>query len=136
MSRINGIPRDYLRRFCLQGTGPYEETLLIDAGIRKRVKFVHANLNSPLPDLGAFDVIFLRNVMIYFNPETKKEIIRRVLAFLKPGGFFLIGHSETLKGICDGLESVVPTIYRKPAQIDARARSAAASKDRWTNVLE
>lgn len=118
MSRIEGIPKDYLRRFCLRGTGPYEDTLLVDSTIRNRVKFVHANLNTALPDLGAFDVIFLRNVMIYFNQETKTEIVRRMLAFLKPGGFFIIGHSETLKGINDTLNSVAPTIYQKPQKSD------------------
>ncbi|MCI0667319.1 MAG: protein-glutamate O-methyltransferase CheR, partial [Methylococcaceae bacterium] len=87
MSRTNGIPREYLRRFCLQGTGPCEDTLLIDCSIQKRVKFVHANLNSPLPDLGALDVIFLRNVMIYFNQKTKREIVHRIQNFLKPGGY-------------------------------------------------
>ena len=63
-----------------------------------------------------FDVIFLRNVMIYFNQETKREIVQRILAHLKPGGYFLIGHSETLKGITDSVESIAPTIYQKPAQ--------------------
>ncbi len=122
MSRIDGIPKDYLRRFCLRGTGPYEDTLLIDPVIRRKVKFIHANLNTNLPDLGSFDVIFLRNVMIYFNQETKKEIVQRILSFLKPGGYFLIGHSETLKGICDSLNSVAPTIYQKPETTKANNR--------------
>ncbi len=122
MSRIDGIPKEYLRRFCLRGTGPYEGTLLIDAAIRKRVKFVHANLNTALPDLGHFDVIFLRNVMIYFNRETKKEIVRRILSLLKPGGFFLIGHSETLKGINDSVNMVAPTIYQKPNGSDKQPK--------------
>lgn len=124
MSRIDGIPKEYLRRFCLRGTGPYEGTLLIDAAIRKRVKFVHANLNTALPKLGQFDVIFLRNVMIYFNRETKKEIVRRILSLLKPGGYFLIGHSETLKGINDSVNMVAPTIYQKPNQTGNQPKQA------------
>ncbi len=113
MTRIEGIPKDYLRKYCLQGTGDYEDTLLIDAPVRKRVQFVHANLNTFLPDLGVFDVIFLRNVMIYFNQNTKNEVIGRVSALLKPEGYFFIGHSEALKGIDNGLKSIVPTVYQK-----------------------
>ena len=124
MSRIDGIPKEYLRRYCLRGTGPYDGTLLIDAAIRKRVQFVHANLNTALPDLGQFDVIFLRNVMIYFNRETKKEIVRRILSLLKPDGFFLIGHSETLKGINDSLNLVAPTIYQKQSRTEMQQKPA------------
>jgi chemotaxis protein methyltransferase CheR len=65
--------------------------------------------------MGQFDVIFLRNVMIYFSQETKAQIVRRVLGLLKPGGHFFIGHSESLNGIAAGLEAVRPSIYRKPA---------------------
>jgi len=113
-TRIDGIPKNYLRRYCLKGSGPYENTLLINSEIRRRVSFVHANLNTTLPDLGGqFDVIFLRNVMIYFNQQTKKEIVQRILALLKPGGYFLIGHSESLKDITDSVEAIAPSIFQK-----------------------
>ena len=125
MSRIDGIPKNYLRKYCLKGSGPYEDTLLIDAALRRRVTFVHANLNANLPDIGNFDVIFLRNVMIYFNQETKRAIVQRILAQLNPGGYFLIGHSETLKEITDTLESVAPTIYQKPMQNKANPGAEA-----------
>jgi chemotaxis protein methyltransferase CheR len=72
------------------------------------------NLNSPLPALGEFDVIFLRNVMIYFDMETKYQVVSRMLLHLKPGGHFIIGHSESLNGIADSLNMVRPSIYRKP----------------------
>ncbi len=130
MSRIDGISKDYLRRFCLRGTGRYEGTLLINPAIRSKVKFIHANLNTKLPDLGIFDVIFLRNVMIYFNQETKKEIVRRILALLKPGGYFLIGHSETLKGINDGVTAVAPTIYQKPASNNTQSKPSTKVSNR------
>lgn len=125
-SRIDGIPKEFLHKYCLKGSGPYENTLLIDTALRRRVSFVHANLNNTLPDLGgSFDVIFLRNVMIYFNQETKREIVQRILARLNPGGYFLIGHSETLKGISDSVESVAPTIYQKLAQNQANENEVA-----------
>lgn len=114
VTRTTGIPPAYLRRYCLRGTGAEEGTVLVERGIRKRVQFLQVNLNSTLPPgLGTFDVIFLRNVMIYFNGETKREVVARVLAALKPGGYFLIGHSENLNGISDAVAPIAPSIYRK-----------------------
>lgn len=78
------------------------------------MQFQHLNLNAPLPRVGMFDVIFLRNVMIYFSLETKRQVVARLLAQLRPGGHFLIGHSETLNDINDTLVPVAPSIYRKP----------------------
>ena len=77
--------------------------------------FVHANLNAPLPELGKFDVIFLRNVMIYFNTETKQQVVDRVASLLKPDGYFLVGHSESLNDVTQAVRSVAPAIYRKQA---------------------
>jgi chemotaxis protein methyltransferase CheR len=115
MSRTEGIPPDYLRRFCLKGTGPYADNLLIDRPLRERTRFGRVNLNETLPKLGQFDVIFLRNVMIYFDTDTKANVVSRLIPCLKPGGFFLIGHCDTLHGIPHNLEPVGIAIYRKPA---------------------
>jgi chemotaxis protein methyltransferase CheR len=75
---------------------------------------MQVNLNTTLPRLAAFDVIFLRNVMIYFNGDTKRQVVARILEQLKPGGFFCIGHSESLNDITTALTQVAPSIYRKP----------------------
>lgn len=114
LARTNHMPPDYLRRFCLKGTGQHAGKLLVSRGLRERVKFMQVNLNAELPKLGLFDVVFLRNVMIYFSAETKAQVVRRVLTQLRPGGHFFIGHSESLNGITDGLELVRPSVYRKP----------------------
>lgn len=115
LERGRHIPREYLQRFCRKGIAEYDGYFLIDRSLRSRVHFVHANLNAPLPDLGKFDMVFLRNVMIYFNLETKRQVVARVLAALKPGGFFCVGHSESLNDITQSLEAVAPSVYRKPA---------------------
>jgi chemotaxis protein methyltransferase CheR len=78
------------------------------------VRFSQINLNEKLPDVGSFDVIFLRNVMIYFDQETKRKVVAQLSQRLKPGGYFIIGHSETLNGINETLRAVQPTIYIKP----------------------
>ncbi len=114
MERARHIPPAYLKRFCLKGLDEQEGTLLVDRALRQRVNFVHANLNAPLPQLGSFDIVFLRNVMIYFDRETKRRVVERVAAQIKPGGTLCIGHSETLNDVSDALKQLAPSIYRKP----------------------
>lgn len=114
MERGRHIPADYLRRFCRKGSGDYDGMLLVDRSLRNKVSFRQVNLNTPLPEIGKFDMIFLRNVMIYFNEQTKREVVARVLATLKPGGYFCIGHSESLNDITTTVNMVAPSIYRKP----------------------
>lgn len=115
LARTHHMPPGYLRQFCLKGTGQHVGKLLVSRSVRERVQFLQVNLNAELPKLGLFDVVFLRNVMIYFSAETKAQVVRRVLTQLRPGGHFFIGHSESLNGIVDGLELVRPSVYRKPA---------------------
>jgi chemotaxis protein methyltransferase CheR len=114
MERARNVPQAYLKRFCLKGMEEQEGTMLVERSLRNRVRFVHANLNETLPQLGMFDVIFLRNVMIYFNGDTKRQVVARVLSLLKPGGHFCIGHSESLNDISDAVQPIAPSIYRKP----------------------
>jgi chemotaxis protein methyltransferase CheR len=114
LERTRNIPPAYLKRYCLKGHGEQEGTLLVDRQLRNRVNFTQVNLNTDLPKLGSFDLIFLRNVMIYFNGDTKRAVVARVLAQLKPGGHFFIGHSESLNDISDAVLQVAPSIYRKP----------------------
>jgi len=113
MDRARHIPPAYLRRFCLKGSGEYEGMLLIEGSLRNRVVFRYLNLNQPLPSVGQFDMIFLRNVMIYFSDDTKREVVSRLVSTLKPGGYFCVGHSESLNNICDGVQAITPSIYRK-----------------------
>lgn len=114
LERGRHIPPAYLRRFCLRGTGAQEGTLLVDKALRTHVHFRHANLNAPLPELGRFDVVFLRNVMIYFSDDTKRQVVERALSPLRRGGHLFIGHSESLNGINDEAVLLSPSIYRKP----------------------
>jgi len=113
MERAEKIPKTYLKRFCLRGVGRQEGAFRIVPELRRSVKFSQINLNNSLPAVGDFDVIFLRNVLIYFDQSTKKAICLRLLEHLRPGGYFLVGHSESLHGIVDGLRLVQPAVYRK-----------------------
>ena len=115
MDRARHIPKPYLQKYCLRGTGDYEGHLLISRRLRDRVKFQQLNLNENFPSIGLFDVVFLRNVMIYFNDETKRQVVARIHATLKPGGYLFVGHSESLNNLASGLHSVSPAIYCKPS---------------------
>jgi len=114
MERARNIPLAYLRRFCLEGQGKLEHTLLVERSLRHRVHFLQVNLNAPLPELGTFDVVFLRNVLIYFNLDTKRDVVERVIATLRPGGWLFVGHAESLYNITNQVTAVTPAIYQKP----------------------
>jgi chemotaxis protein methyltransferase CheR len=114
MNRIDGIPADHLRRYCLRGVGSRAGTLRIAPALRERVRFAQVNLNAALTAHGLFDVIFLRNVMIYFDLATKRQIVERLARQLKPHGRLFVGHSESLNGVTTLLRQERPTIYRHP----------------------
>jgi chemotaxis protein methyltransferase CheR len=113
MARAKNLPAEYLRRFCLRGTGPHEGKLLLDRSVKERVQFRQVNLNERLPNLGQYEVILLRNVMIYFDVDTKSRIIARLVPHLRPGGHLLIGHCDSLHGVAHELTMLKTSIYRK-----------------------
>ena len=115
LARTEGIPPGFMSKYCLKGVRSHAGTFLIAPELRQKTSFYQINLMQPIEaDIGEFEVIFLRNVMIYFDPETKAKVVHNLLPRLKSGGHLIIGHSETLNGITDRVEPVLPTIYRKP----------------------
>ena len=114
MSRAEELSADYLKRYCLKGVGSMEGRFVVSSRLRARAHFAQINLTEPLPSTGVFDAIFLRNVMIYFQPETKRQVVERLLTRLRPGGWLFVGHSESLNGLVDDLEGIAPAVYRKP----------------------
>jgi len=113
--RTRHVPTDYRRRWCLRGTGAQAGTVLVERGLRARVRFESVNLNQALPaqGLGLFDFIFLRNVLIYFTGDTKREVVGRLIPQLAPGGRLLVGHSETLNDLGLPLRAESPSVYRR-----------------------
>lgn len=116
LGRGDKIPAHYLKRYCLRGRDRYEGYFLVERELRDKVEFVPGNLTKPCPELGMFDLIMLRNVLIYFDLPTKQLVLKHVLERLKPGGWLMVGHSESLQGLPLGLEQVAPSIYRKHAR--------------------
>ncbi len=132
---INQVPPTYLERYFTSFDGKYALT----ADIRRMVDFTYHNLLEPAlpPPVSApnsVDVIFCRNVFIYFADEIVTEIARRFFNVLLPGGFLVVGHSETLDRLSTGFEMVFLSgayIYRKPLtpeQKNKLAERAAARK--------
>ena len=113
MERAEKIPPPYLKRYCLKGVGAHDGHFSIAPVLRERVTFREVNLNTNLPELGAFDLILLRNVMIYFDQPTKRQVCQRLAALLRPGGHLFVGHSESLNGLDCALRMVQPAVYRK-----------------------
>ncbi len=111
MERARHVPAAYLKRWCLKGHGDYDGRLLVSRDLRSRVRFECANLTQDLGQLGSFDVIFLRNVLIYFDAAGKVDIVRRVLAYLKPGGHLLTGHAESISNLDLPVRSLMPAVY-------------------------
>lgn len=115
LEHTRGLPQAYLRKYCLKGVRAQEGSFIIAPELRRHARFMQVNLNSRLPpSIGKFHVIFLRNVMIYFDNETKRQVVARLVERLHPGGYFIVGHSESLAGINDQVKAVKPTIYRLP----------------------
>ena len=113
MERAEHIPQPLLRKYCLRGVGSQAGTFRIDQPLRQRVQFRQVNLVRPLPEVGTFDLVFLRNVLIYFDVETKAQVVRQLCEKLRPGGFFLCGHSESLHGLDLPLIPLQPAIYQR-----------------------
>ncbi|EAR10096.1 CheR family methyltransferase [Reinekea blandensis] len=112
MSRHEGISLQRLKRYCLKGVGPQEGTLLIDDALKRHVRFSIRNLMQSTRSEERYDIIFLRNVMIYFNNASKQTVLNNVLRQLKVGGYFFISHTESLMNTTHRLEPVKSSIYR------------------------
>jgi chemotaxis protein methyltransferase CheR len=112
MQRLEFMPPQYLKKYCRKGVGAYEGSFLVAPEIRNKVKFVQHNLLDNAAGLGKFDIIFVRNVMIYFDADVKDQVLKNLLTQLKPGGWLVTSHSESLLGCGLALEQVKPSIYR------------------------
>ncbi len=113
ISAADKIPQRYRERYCLKGVRSKAGLMMIDPKLKSRISFQQFNLHTALDRLGSFDVIFLRNVMIYFNTDTKQRLIARMEQSLNPNGYLIVGHSESLHGLGRTLTMRKPSIYQK-----------------------
>ena len=113
--RLRHVSPERLKRYCLRGEGESEGLVQLQPKLRERVRFGQLNLCRPIEQLGPFDFVFLRNVLIYFDAETKRDVVDRVLTQLRPGGLFFIGTAEGRVPCNTPLKSVGPGAFRKVA---------------------
>lgn len=114
--RLREVSPQRLKRYCLRGEGESEGLVQVRETLRRQVRFGQLNLCAPIDGIGPFDVIFLRNVLIYFDAPTKSAVVDRVLAQLRPGGLFFLGTAEGRVPCSTRLQALAPGAYRKEPQ--------------------
>lgn len=112
--RTSGLEIERLRRHFLRGTGANEGLVSMRPELRSMAKFGQLNLQSPAwPAQERFDVIFCRNVVIYFDREFQKKLLARLADLLVPGGLLMVGHSESFPAAHPGFRSCGRTAYER-----------------------
>ncbi|WP_437726914.1 CheR family methyltransferase [Sorangium sp. So ce861] len=113
IERSSEIPEERLRTYMLRGTGASEGLMKARPELRRLVTFRRFNLLDAAPKrFGLFDLIFCRNVLIYFDAATKASIVARLIASLAPSGYLFLGHAEGLHGADHRVRCVAPSVYR------------------------
>ncbi|MFW5694233.1 MAG: CheR family methyltransferase [Alkalispirochaeta sp.] len=117
ISRIDPVEQALRKRYFLRSRDTAAELVRVKPVLRQRTSFHRMNLMAPtFPIRDRFHIIFCRNVIIYFERPRQEELLRKLYNYLLPGGFLFLGHSETLAGIDLPVESVAPTVYRRPVK--------------------
>lgn len=111
VSRIKHVPNDFREEYLLRGTGKHVGNVAVIKELRNKVVFEPLNLiSSSLPET-MFDLIFCRNVLIYFDNKTREKVVKRLVDRLKHKHFFFTGNAESLHMLNTGLKSVSPSVY-------------------------
>ena len=119
--KFRSLSGDWRSRYLLRGKGEQAGNFRFRPEIRNMIQFQRLNLMEPLPAEGPFPLIFLRNIMIYFDRPTQEKVVTVMTAKLEPGGYLFVGHSESLNGITHGLEHVQVAVYKRPGRLEGRA---------------
>ena len=112
-ARLRDLPAGWTDRYLSPPGAGGGNTRAVSGSVRGMVDFAPVNLLEPFSRLGTFDVIFCRNVMIYFEQSTRDDLVGRLAAQITTGGYLFTAHSESLLRLPAGLVYVQPAIYRK-----------------------
>lgn len=113
IERVESLDKVRLKRFMKKGTGNNSGFIKVNKEISELIKFEQLNLLKQWPFRDSFDLIFCRNVVIYFDNETKIKLVDRFHSQLQNNGFLLMGHSESLHNVSDQFKLLGKTIYQK-----------------------
>lgn len=111
--RVTGIDKHNLKRWVRRGKGSKTDLVKMSGELQDIIHFKQLNLLHDWPMRGSFDIIFCRNVVIYFNKETQKALFDRFASLLADDGHMFIGHSESLYKVSDRFKLLGRTIYKK-----------------------
>jgi chemotaxis protein methyltransferase CheR len=111
--KVHNIPFDLKRRYFQKGSNKWKGYFRVKKGIRDMISFKRLNFMEKFLFKDPFDVVFCRNVMIYFDNPTKEGLIKKLSQCLSNGGYLLVGHSESLTGVKHQLKYIQPSIYKK-----------------------
>ncbi len=111
--KVQTVPQGLLKRYFQRGKGRSEGYIKVKKELSQPITFQRFNLMDQYPWQGELDVIFCRNVMIYFNRETQQQLVDKFYTCLRPGGHLFIGHSESLTSINHRFQQVTTTGYKK-----------------------
>jgi chemotaxis protein methyltransferase CheR len=113
VEKAGEIPEKYLKAHMLRGVRSQSGTMSADEALRAVIRFQRLNLHEELPELGAFDLIFCRNVLIYFDLASRTKAVTRILTRLAPSGYLFLGHSESLLSSGLRLRPMAPSVYSR-----------------------
>jgi chemotaxis protein methyltransferase CheR len=111
--KIGKVPLDLRKKYFQKGVGKSSGYVKIKKSLKSLITFRRFNLMEPFPWQDSLDVIFCRNVMIYFDLATQQNLVNKFYNCLVPGGYLLIGHSESLTSVEHNFEQIATTAYRK-----------------------
>jgi chemotaxis protein methyltransferase CheR len=111
--RLNLPDPGYLRKYFQRGSGPYEGFCKVKSELQKRVRFRRMNLFGEPYNTEAQHVIFCRNVLIYFEVESQKQLVQRLHDVIEPGGYLIVGHSDSLMRIPHAFKSLGNGVYQR-----------------------
>ncbi len=113
-NRVIPVPPSYKKKYLLRSRDPAKNEVRIKRELRDKVGFLRINfMDDSFPFDGQFDVIFCRNVIIYFDRATQERILGRMCRYLRTGGNLILGHSETLTSMDLPLRGLAPTVYER-----------------------
>lgn len=114
LDKASEIPEAYLKAFMLRGVGSQEGLMKAGPEIRALVRFDRVNLNGDAWPDARFELVFCRNVLIYFERKAKERVVERLIDRLEPGGHLFLGHAESLGGLTTRARAAMPTVYVLP----------------------
>lgn len=109
----DGLSNNQLKQWFLKGKGASEGQIKATRQLQELISFKQLNLMDHWPTKGQFDVIFCRNVVIYFNKETQKVLFKRIAEKIESGSHLILGHSESLFKVSDDFDLLGKTIYER-----------------------